>query len=398
MSGSGLFIPFPFSAVLLENVPPSPEIFEKALSGEDELAELDFGYCITSANESSGQHRYLIFFQHKPYAAGVFTSPRDVEPTSIRDFFVELARHPNTRLFFMKTDPILLKSIMVLSGNMPETQGSVEHLKLENQILDLVEENKDALVALVQEGRFSLAFAKDGRVAKAYFYDQFVETPGGITWRDLFRKIESFQVKGQDIRVRVYEDMDTYPAEDYLEGDTSYHGGVWKYYTRPMPEIIVRDKTRTLKNVRVEGYPFIIGRSDEVELTLPDPGVSRKHASISEEEGHVVVRDLESLNGIFVNDHHVKEYQLQDGDIITIPPFSLQIVLPRSPAEDVSLVSSGTYDATMAMDRHARVRIACPSCGAAGTMEAAKLYKSKKVRIRCPKCKELFDPVGAVKP
>lgn len=397
MAGADLFIPFPFSSVLLEDAVPAPELFDQILHRHGDMGHMDFGYCITSADESSGRYHYLIFFRNKPYAAGQFTSPLDVGPITIREFFIQMARHPSTRLTFLKADPVLVKSILVLSENRPETQGSAEHLKLENQILDLVEEGRDALVALVQEGRFSLAFAKGGKVARAYFYDQFVEAPGGISWRELFRKIETFQVKGQEIRIRIYEDMDTEPAPDYLEGEGEYHGGVWKYYIRALPEIIVRDKTRTLKNVKVDSYPFIIGRSEDAQLTLADPGVSRKHASITEENGHVVIRDLESLNGIFVNDHHVKEYHLQDGDVVTIGAFNLQVVLPRSPAEDVSLVSPGTYDATMAMDRHARVHLACPSCGAAGTMEASKLYRSKKLRIRCPKCRELFDPVGAVK-
>jgi len=391
MDSSGLSIPFPFSKVLLHNVSPDPEIFTRILEGSEDVAGLDFGYCITSSEDD--QTRYLLFFNKKPYAAGILSSIREIQSTTIREFFIYLARNPKVRLHFLATDPILVKSILVLQECKPETQGSSEFLKIETQVLGLMEGRKDALVALIQDDRFSLAFAKEGKVAKAYFYDQIVESSSGISWQDLIRKIDAFQIKGQDIRIRVYEDMDTVPAADYLEGDDGYYSGIWKYYTKPMPEIIVRDKTRTLKNVKVEKYPFTIGRSQEASLVLKDHGVSRLHVSITEEDGHIIIRDLDSLNGMFINDHLIKEFHLQDGDRITIGSHILQMVLPRSPAEDVSLISD-SQDATMAMDRNARIRISCPHCNAAGTMEAAKLYRSKKVRIRCPNCKQLFDPIG----
>ncbi|UCG39426.1 MAG: zinc-ribbon domain-containing protein [bacterium] len=385
-------LPFPFSSILMNDTPPEPSIFDRILRGEGDLAALEYGYCVTS-EEHDAQRHYLLFFQRKPYAAGVFSGPDDILSTTVRDFFVYIAQHPKTRLQFMATDPILVKSILVLQECTPETQGSAEFLRIENQVVGLMEGRKDALVALVQDDRFSLAFAKSGKVARAYFYDQFVESSSGMEWLDLFKRIETYQVKGQRIRIMIYEDMSTRPAEDYLEGSQSYHGGVFKHYTRPLPELIIRDKIRTLKRISVHKFPFVIGRSDEADLVLGDAGVSRKHAALEDREGKVVVRDLGSLNGIFVNDHFTKEFALQDGDKITVGSHILQVVLPRSPAEDVQLVDTGSQEATMAMDREARIKITCPKCGAAGSLEAKRLYSKKKVRIRCPKCGDRFDPL-----
>ena len=160
------------------------------------------------------------------------------------------------------------------------------------------------------------------------------------------------------------------------------------------PELIIRDKIRTLKRITVDHFPFIIGRSNEADLVLGDAGASRKHAVIEENEGRVSVRDLDSLNGIFVNDHFTKEFVLQDGDKITIGSHFIQVVLPRSPAEDVPLVSTESHDQTMAMDREARIRVTCPGCDASGFIEAKRLYSKKKVHIRCPQCKKLIDPTA----
>ena len=292
----------------------------------------------------------------------------------------------------MSTDPVLIKSILVLQECIPETQGSAEFLRIENQVVGLMEGRKDALVALVQDGRYSLAFAKGGKVVRAYFYDQYVEASGGMEWLDLFRKIENYQVKGHQIRIQIYENMDTNPADDYVEGEPYFHGGMFKYYTRPLPELIVKDRVRTLKRISVHKFPFVVGRSEEADLVLGDSGVSRKHAEFVEKDDNLIIRDLDSTNGIFVNDHFTKEFSLQDGDRITIGTHILEVVLPRSPAEDVQLVSTGSQDVTMAMDRQARVKVACPECGTAGSLDAKRLYSKKNIKIRCPSCKHLFNP------
>lgn len=391
MGTPDILIPFPFGSIELEEVSPDPALFDSILKGEGDLSDFDFGYCVTT-EENIDQRRYLLIFQRKPYAAGVFTGPQDIQPTTIREFFVYLAQHPKARLYFLKSDPVLIKSILVLQDCIPETQGSAEFVRIENQVVGLMEGRKDALVALVQDGRFSFAFAKGGKVVKAYFYDQIVEASGGLEWLDLFQKIEVYQIRGQQTRIRIYEDMNTTPATDYVEGDAHFHGGVYKYFTRPLPELIVRDKVRTLKRITVDHFPFIIGRSSDADLVLGDAGASRKHAVMEEKEGRVSIRDLDSLNGIFVNDHFTKEFVLQDGDTVTIGSHILQVVLPRSPAEDVHLVSTDSHDQTMAMDREARIRITCPGCDATGFLDAKRLYSKKKVRIRCPQCKQLIDP------
>jgi len=391
MDTPDILIPFPFGSIELEDVAPDPALFDSILKGEGELSHFEFGYIVTSG-EDIEQKRYLLIFQRKPYAAGTFSSPQDIQATTIREFFVYLAQHPKVRLYFMKSDPVLIKSILVLQQCYPETQGSSEFVRIENQVVDLMEGRKDALVALIQDGRFSFAFAKGGKVVKAYFYDQIVEASGGLEWLDLFQKIEVYQIRGQQTRIRIYVDMDTTPASDYVEGEAHFHGGVYKHFTRPLPELIIRDKVRTLKRITVDHFPFIIGRSNEADLVLGDAGASRQHAAIEENDGRVSVRDLDSLNGIFVNDHFTKEFVLQDGDTITIGSHIIQVVLPRSPAEDVPLVSTDSHDQTMAMDREARVRITCTNCGATGFIEAKRLYSKKKVRIRCPKCKKAIDP------
>jgi hypothetical protein len=61
-----------------------------------------------------------------------------------------------------------------------------------------------------------------------------------------------------------------------------------------------------------------IGRLEENEIPIPDPGLSRHHADISREIGNYILTDLGSTNGTFVNGKRVAEKTLKDGDKIGI--------------------------------------------------------------------------------
>lgn len=57
-----------------------------------------------------------------------------------------------------------------------------------------------------------------------------------------------------------------------------------------------------------------IGRSEESEIVLVDPSVSRAHAIVEIDAAQAVVRDLGSTNGTFVNGRRVSVETLRDGD------------------------------------------------------------------------------------
>lgn len=59
-----------------------------------------------------------------------------------------------------------------------------------------------------------------------------------------------------------------------------------------------------------------IGRDADCDLVLDEPEISRKHAVIEATPGGLVLRDLGSVNGTFVNGAWVREAQLKIGDQI----------------------------------------------------------------------------------
>ncbi|HEY7181406.1 MAG TPA: MFS transporter [Blastocatellia bacterium] len=63
-----------------------------------------------------------------------------------------------------------------------------------------------------------------------------------------------------------------------------------------------------------------IGKAEDNQLRITDGAISRKHAAVEPKGGDLVIKDLGSLNGVFVNDRRVGEqgHLLRDGDRIEI--------------------------------------------------------------------------------
>lgn len=61
-----------------------------------------------------------------------------------------------------------------------------------------------------------------------------------------------------------------------------------------------------------------IGRGADADIRLEDPGISRHHAEIRVTGPDVVIKDLGSTNGTYVNGTLVAEQPLRDGNVITI--------------------------------------------------------------------------------
>ncbi len=57
-----------------------------------------------------------------------------------------------------------------------------------------------------------------------------------------------------------------------------------------------------------------IGRSDDGEIVLLDPSVSRAHAVVQIRAGEAIVRDLGSTNGTYLNGKRIETGTLRDGD------------------------------------------------------------------------------------
>jgi hypothetical protein len=71
---------------------------------------------------------------------------------------------------------------------------------------------------------------------------------------------------------------------------------------------------------------IVIGRSSDLDMVLVEDMVSRKHAKISTHNSQVIIQDLGSTNGTFVNGEKIKRVRLREGDRILIGTSIIKLV------------------------------------------------------------------------
>jgi pSer/pThr/pTyr-binding forkhead associated (FHA) protein len=71
---------------------------------------------------------------------------------------------------------------------------------------------------------------------------------------------------------------------------------------------------------------IIVGRSSELDMVLVEDMVSRKHAKITASGDQIVIQDLGSTNGTFVNGEKIKKARLKEGDRILIGTSIIKLV------------------------------------------------------------------------
>lgn len=72
------------------------------------------------------------------------------------------------------------------------------------------------------------------------------------------------------------------------------------------------------KELAVRQLPLTIGRGEEVDLTIVDRWVSRRHCEIFEQDGDLALRDLGSRHGTLVNGEAVMHAVIKPGDKISL--------------------------------------------------------------------------------
>ena len=72
--------------------------------------------------------------------------------------------------------------------------------------------------------------------------------------------------------------------------------------------IYFNDELRAVKKLAL---PFVIGRSHDVNLTIPHPMVSRRHCLIFEDNGTIRLQDLGSLNGTYLDTQRIMTLELE---------------------------------------------------------------------------------------
>lgn len=111
------------------------------------------------------------------------------------------------------------------------------------------------------------------------------------------------------------------------------------------------DEDRPVEVFEITTLPFLIGRRPGLSLTLPARMVSGIHAEITEDDGTLRIRDLQSTNGTYVNGRPVTtSEQIEDGDLIQTANVVLRLSRVVSASDRHTLASrEGAHDQALSL-------------------------------------------------
>lgn len=102
----------------------------------------------------------------------------------------------------------------------------------------------------------------------------------------------------------------------------------------PPPEPLIDPADRPWLEIDGDSYPLlgaltVVGRDPSADVTLDDPGISRRHCElrVTHDGPHlrISVSDLGSTNGTFVNGDRVHTRHVENGDRLTVGRLSLYV-------------------------------------------------------------------------
>jgi pSer/pThr/pTyr-binding forkhead associated (FHA) protein len=124
-----------------------------------------------------------------------------------------------------------------------------------------------------------------------------------------------------------------------------------------MAKLSLMFENKLMKEVPIGTRPVTIGRSPDNDLSVDNPAVSNHHAKVYYEGTSLVVEDLDSLNGTFVNDLRVERAMLHDGDSIWIGKHHVKVDATADktiPWDSGRKAAAPNINETMVLDTKAR--------------------------------------------
>lgn len=124
-------------------------------------------------------------------------------------------------------------------------------------------------------------------------------------------------------------------------GDALMHNDLW---------LLLQGVAQDRWSYLLQYGTHVVGRSPECEIQVSHRTVSRRHAEICCDETGISVRDLDSLNGVFLDEVPVSESQLTCGTVLRIGQVRFELVSSRSFEDESSIID---------LDRDADVEGSC---------------------------------------
>jgi pSer/pThr/pTyr-binding forkhead associated (FHA) protein len=120
---------------------------------------------------------------------------------------------------------------------------------------------------------------------------------------------------------------------------------LWLHTSQPVDD---------LREILIDRFPFVIGRRSDSDCALPLAFISRHHCQFILNDDQVLVQDLESYNGTFVNGQKASHpLPVRHGDELSLGPVSFRVVIElATPETDDEVYLGPTREETQLFEAH----------------------------------------------
>lgn len=173
-----------------------------------------------------------------------------------------------------------------------------------------------------------------------------------------------------------------------------------------MAQLLVKTEGLNARLLELKLGANRVGRHPDNDFQIDHPTISTVHCEMVLQEGGVVLRDLESTNGTYVNGEAVREIKLAPGQMvrlgdvellvettdctIAIPKFvNPELPAPPVVAEDGAMICSRHPSAHVTHQCTVCKEIMCEAC-----VHRLRRKGSKKILTLCPICSGMVQLIG----
>ncbi len=173
-----------------------------------------------------------------------------------------------------------------------------------------------------------------------------------------------------------------------------------------MARLIVKTAGLEREAIELKIGSNLIGRSPETDFPLTHPTISTLHCEIVLSDTGVILRDLESTNGTFVNDQRIRETALLPGHTVRLGDVELFVVstearvsIPKFANAELPAPPKMSTDGAMLCPKHPHIRavfqcsrckeVMCNTC-----VHRLRRKGSKNILLLCPECSQPVKLIG----
>src|SRR5437764_14284822 len=103
-------------------------------------------------------------------------------------------------------------------------------------------------------------------------------------------------------------------------------------YGKPMARLVLVSEGVTGRTFELKVEKTTVGRVEDNTFQIPETSVSSHHAEILLRGNDVVIKDLNSTNGTFINGEKVTESVLKPGQILRLGQIEMRLETDAGPA------------------------------------------------------------------